>query len=105
MAALGLAASPDFERDDPADADDESSLAVLVMQQICAALYQLDHALQKAFTRIDASGTGWLPAESFAKVRRSVDLLLHSFTLVYIRLHLLDACHTWCTLATLGAPM
>ena len=37
------------------------------MQQICAALYQLDHALQKAFTRIDASGTGWLPAENFAK--------------------------------------
>jgi len=45
----------------------EGSLAVLIMEQICSALYQLDHGLQKAFTHIDVAGTGWLSAEHFEK--------------------------------------
>lgn len=72
VAALGLAQTSQLELTRRSSYGVESSLAVLIMEQICAALYQIDHALQKAFTRIDSAGTGWLPPENFAKALRLV---------------------------------
>ena len=50
----------------------ESGLSLLIMQQICTALYQLDHSLQKAFIRIDQRGEGWLEPDKFARALQLV---------------------------------
>ncbi|KAL1506991.1 hypothetical protein AB1Y20_007854 [Prymnesium parvum] len=72
VASLGLTQSAEVEMERRSSSSSDSSLAVLIMEQICAALYQLDHALQKAFTRIDTTGTGWMPLENFSKALQLV---------------------------------
>lgn len=42
-------------------------LAVQIMQQICASLFELDHGLQKAFTHIDHDGKGYISPKDFEK--------------------------------------
>jgi len=48
------------------DAEDITShLAEGIIQQICSALYDRSHALQKAFIYLDEEGGGWLPVADF----------------------------------------
>jgi len=64
VAAFGLALCPRLDDDNDAE-DITSHLADEMMQQICSALYDRTHALQKAFIYLDEKGEGWLPLLDF----------------------------------------
>ena len=64
VAAFGLALCPRLDDDNDAE-DITSHLADEMMQQICSALYDRTHALQKAFIYLDEKGEGWLPLDDF----------------------------------------
>jgi len=74
VAALGLVEDVASTRDleETSASLSESGLSLLIMQQICTALYQLDHSLQKAFIRIDQRGEGWLEPDKFARALQLV---------------------------------
>jgi len=66
VAAFGLTESSVCFIGVDTDAEDMSlHLAEDMMQQICSALYDRSHALQKVFIYLDEAGDGWLPIEDF----------------------------------------